>query len=96
MTEPPVPTSAVTVPPNSLDAPSQPAALALLERTPVATILIAIIALIAAVAGAVVTITEPSQLSFAAYLDDLTKLAVGVGLLGVGRGATSAALRLRQ
>jgi hypothetical protein len=50
-----------------------------LEALPIATILMVIVA----IAGAVVSIVHPENLGFDQYIRDL---AVGAGLLGIGRG----------
>lgn len=50
-----------------------------LAATPVATIII----LIVAVAGAIVTISHPGSLTFADYVK---YTMIGAGLLGIGRG----------
>lgn len=57
---------------------------------PIATYLIAGLCAIVAIVGGVVTITTPGTLSFNDYLDALAAFAIGVGILGVGRGINSA------
>jgi flagellar biosynthesis component FlhA len=52
----------------------------------VATVLVAVLVVIVAVVGGVVVIVHPDTLSFKQYVDALSKLAIGVGVLGVGRG----------
>jgi hypothetical protein len=42
------------------------------------------------VVGGVITIVQPSTLSFATYVNVLQKMVVGVGILGVGRGVAAA------
>jgi hypothetical protein len=61
----------------------------LTDSMPWATIMMAILVGIAAVAGAVVVITHPSSLQFQQYLDILKNFAVAVGIVGVGRGIVS-------
>jgi hypothetical protein len=53
---------------------------------PIATYLIAGLCAIVAVVGGAVTITSPDSLSFNDYLDAVAAFAIGVGILGVGRG----------
>jgi hypothetical protein len=55
------------------------------------TIILVLVASIAAIAGAVVTIVHPETLSFNDYLDQLAKFAGALGLLGIGRGIHHAA-----
>lgn len=57
----------------------------LLDNHPVTTLLIAIV-VIAALAGAVVTIVHPDTLPFATYLDRLEEFAKALGLLAIGKG----------
>lgn len=57
-----------------------------MEHVPWATISAGLIVVIAAVAGGVVVIVGKSSLNFSDYVDALSKLAVGVGLVAVGRG----------
>ena len=54
--------------------------------THVATILMAVIVVIVAGVGGAVVIWGDGALSFAEYVDTLKNLAIGVGVLGVGRG----------
>jgi hypothetical protein len=61
-----------------------------LDQAPWATWFAGAILLIVAGVGAAITIIEPKTLSFAEYSKDLANLAVGVGLVAVGRGVTSA------
>ena len=53
---------------------------------PIATYLITALCAIVAVVGGVVTITAPDTLTFNDYLDAVAAFAIGVGILGVGRG----------
>jgi hypothetical protein len=55
-----------------------------------ATVFGGLIVTIAAVAGGVVVIVGKSSLDFSEYVNDLSKLAVGVGLVAVGRGIHNA------
>jgi type III secretory pathway component EscV len=57
-----------------------------LDKFPWATILGGLIVLIAAVLGGVLVAIGKSSLNFDSYVSDLSKLAVGVGLVAVGRG----------
>jgi 4-amino-4-deoxy-L-arabinose transferase-like glycosyltransferase len=57
-----------------------------LDKLPWATILGGLIVLIAAVLGGVLVAIGNSSLNFDSYVNDLSKLAVGVGLVAVGRG----------
>lgn len=57
-----------------------------LDKLPWATIFGGLIVLIAAGVGALVVVVGKSSLNFDSYVDDLSKLAVGVGLVAVGRG----------
>jgi dipeptide/tripeptide permease len=57
-----------------------------LDKLPWATILGGLIVFVAAVVGAVVVIVGKSSLNFQDYVNALSKLAVGVGLVAVGRG----------
>lgn len=52
----------------------------------IATYVVVGIVAVVALCGGVLVIVHPETLSFQQYSDDLQKLAVGVGLLGVGRG----------
>lgn len=55
-----------------------------------ATIMVGVVLVIVAGIGGVITIIEPSTLSFKDYVDALEKMVVGIGILGVGRGVASA------
>lgn len=57
-----------------------------LDKFPWATILGGLIVLIAAILGGILVAIGDSSLNFDSYVDDLSKLAVGVGLVAVGRG----------
>ena len=59
------------------------------DSMPWATIMMAFLVGIAAVAGAVVVIVHPSSLQFRQYLDILKDFAIAVGIVGVGRGIAS-------
>lgn len=59
----------------------------LLDRTPVATVLVAVGFVIVALVGGVVTITNPGELSFSEYATLVTGMSGAAGLLGIGRGA---------
>jgi hypothetical protein len=61
-----------------------------LDKLPWGTILGGLIVLVVAGVGGVITIIEPSTLSFSDYVSALADLAVGVGLVTVGRGVTKA------
>jgi hypothetical protein len=61
-----------------------------LDKLPWGTIIGGVIVLIVAVIGGIVTIVEPTTLSFSDYVSSLSDLAVGVGLVAVGRGVTKA------
>jgi hypothetical protein len=56
-----------------------------INRAPVATFTVGAMVLIAGVTGGVLTIADPSLLSFDAYLDQMTTFAFAVGLQGAGR-----------
>lgn len=60
--------------------------LAALDRLPIATLLVAVITILVAVVGGIVTLTNPSGLSFEEYVTLMTGLAGANGLLGIGRG----------
>lgn len=53
----------------------------ILDNTPVATILVVIVAIV----GGVIAIWHPDTLSFSAYCRDLGIAAGGLGVLGVAR-----------
>jgi hypothetical protein len=59
------------------------------DSMPWATIMMAVLVGIAAVAGAVVVIVHPESLQFQQYLDILKNFAIAVGIVGVGRGIAS-------
>ena len=59
------------------------------DSMPWATIMTAVLVGIAAVAGAVVVIRNPSSLDFQQYLDVLKNFAIAVGIVGIGRGIAS-------
>jgi hypothetical protein len=59
------------------------------DSMPWATIMLAILVGVAAIAGAVVVIVHGEALSFQQYLDILKNFAVAVGIVGVGRGISS-------
>jgi len=61
-----------------------------MEQLPWATLFAGLLLVIVAVVGGVIVIVEPSTLSFGDYSNDLSKLAVGIGLVAVGRGVTAA------
>lgn len=54
------------------------------DSFPWMTFAILIIAIIVVIIGGIAVITN--NLQFQTYLDDLEKFAVGVGLVGIGRG----------
>ncbi len=60
-----------------------------MNELPVATYLIAALCGIVAVVGGVVTVTSPDTLSFPQYLDAVSAFAIGVGILGIGRGISA-------
>jgi hypothetical protein len=60
------------------------------DHLPWATILVGSIIVFVTVVGGVITIVQPSTLSFATYVNVLQKMVVGVGILGVGRGVAAA------
>lgn len=62
----------------------------MLSTANIATLLVAILVTIGAVVGGVVCIANPDTLSFDQYLSALSKFAIGVGLLGIGRGVAAA------
>jgi hypothetical protein len=62
-----------------------------LDNANIATLLVALIALIIVVAGAVVTIVNPDALPFDDYVKALATLGIGAGALGVGRGVLAGA-----
>ncbi|MGN6557056.1 MAG: hypothetical protein ACTHLH_03490 [Solirubrobacterales bacterium] len=57
-----------------------------LDKLPWGTILGGLIVLIAAILGGVLVAIGHSSLNFDSYVNDLSKLAIGVGLVAVGRG----------
>ncbi len=59
------------------------------DSMPWATIMMAVLVGIAAIAGAVVVVVHPSSLQFQQYLDILKNFAIAVGIVGVGRGIAS-------
>ena len=59
------------------------------DSMPWATIMMAVLVGIAAIAGAVVVVIHPSSLDFQQYLDILKNFAIAVGIVGVGRGIAS-------
>lgn len=61
-----------------------------LDKLPWATIAAAAIVLVVALIGGIVVIANPDTLPFGDYVDALSDLAVGVGLVAVGRGVTKA------
>jgi len=61
-----------------------------MDKLPWGTIIGGVIVLIVAGIGGAITIIEPKTLSFSAYVSSLSDLAVGVGLVTVGRGAAKA------
>lgn len=60
------------------------------DKLPWGTLLGGAIVLIVAGVGGAITIIEPSTLSFSDYVSSLSDLAIGVGLVTVGRGVTKA------
>lgn len=58
----------------------------LTDEKPWMTICVVFIVFIVAIVGGVVVIVSPDHLSFQEYITLLTGLAVGSGLLGIGRG----------
>jgi hypothetical protein len=65
-------------------------------KVPWATVFGGLIVFVAAIVGGVVVIVGSSSLNFAGYIDSLSKLAVGVGLVAVGRGVHSAGKELKK
>lgn len=63
--------------------------LALIEKLPVASLLVAVGFVIVAVVGGVVTVTNPKELSFSEYATLVTGMSGAAGLLGIGRGAAA-------
>jgi hypothetical protein len=61
-----------------------------MDATNWATIMVGVVLVIVAGVGGVVTVVEPSTLSFKDYVDALEKVIIGIGILGVGRGVASA------
>jgi type III secretory pathway component EscV len=57
-----------------------------LDKLPWGTILGGLIVVIAALVGGIIVVVGKSSLNFDSYVDDLSKLAIGVGLVAVGRG----------
>jgi hypothetical protein len=57
-----------------------------LDKLPWGTMLGGLIVLIAALVGGVLVAIGKSSLNFDSYVNDLSKLAIGVGLVAVGRG----------
>lgn len=62
-----------------------------LSQAPVATLLVAALATIIVIAGAVVMIVDPDTLSFEDYIKALATMGIGAGALGVGRGILAGA-----
>jgi flagellar biosynthesis component FlhA len=62
-----------------------------LDKLPWGTIFGGLIVLIVAVVGGIVAAAYPGTLAFDDYVSSLGELAVGVGLVTVGRGVTKAA-----
>lgn len=54
------------------------------------TVLLVLVVAVVVLVGGVVAVVNPDSLSFDQYLDSLTKAAVGIGVLGVGRGILGA------
>jgi hypothetical protein len=61
-----------------------------LDKANAATIMVGIVLVIVAGIGGVITAVHPSTLSFKDYVDALEKIIIGIGILGVGRGLSSA------
>ncbi len=61
-----------------------------LDKLPWATIVGGIIVIIVALVGGAIALFDSDTLSFKDYVDSLSDLAVGVGLVAVGRGVTKA------
>lgn len=59
------------------------------DERPWMTICVVAIVLIVTIVGGIVVITNPQTLSFDQYVTVLTGLAIGSGLLGIGRGIAS-------
>ena len=59
------------------------------DKLPWATILAGAIVIIVAVVGGI-NVLAGNSLTFPKYVDELTKLSVGVGLVAVGRGINKA------
>lgn len=65
------------------------------QEFPWVTALLVVIALIVVCVGGAVVIWGPDgALTFQQYLDDLEKFGVALGLLGIGRGIRSGAMKL--
>src|SRR4051794_25787749 len=60
------------------------------DTVPWATIMLGALVAVAAVAGGVIVIAHPETLNFEQYLNLLRDFAIALGILGVGRGITSA------
>jgi predicted permease len=60
------------------------------DKMPWATIIGGAIVIIVALVGGFITAFHSETLSFKDYVDSLSNLAVGVGLVAVGRGVTKA------
>lgn len=60
------------------------------DKLPWGTLIGGLIVLIVAGIGGAVVLIEPKTLSFGEYVSSLSDLAVGVGLVAVGRGVTKA------
>lgn len=56
-----------------------------LSKNPMFFLLYIVFAIVAVVGGALVLFGEAGSLSFEEYLDNLTKFALAVGILGAGR-----------
>jgi hypothetical protein len=61
-----------------------------------ATILIVVLVVAVAVIGGVVVVVDPQTLSFPEYLSKLQVFAIGIGLLGLGRGTQAGLERYGQ
>jgi hypothetical protein len=63
-----------------------------INDSPIVTITLCVLALIVVIAGGVVTVVQPTTLSFDAYVQDIAIALAGLGLgSGIGRGVIAGA-----